>query len=154
VWLEVKVLAWRPAALNGWRNVADLRTSMAKATQKATEVLKRHDLDLNEDFSDVDGDLTNEFQLRGDEKSSERHEVWIHNDPETIREYRDSVLGYEPVVDATGATMTRRDHVLYSCDQEKFLKKERFNKITYLKDMAKFNKKAQRDLRVLAGDDR
>ena len=117
---------------------------MAKATKKQTEVLNR--IDLNEDFSDVDGDLTNEFALTDAEGDEDKHFVWVHNDPEAIREYRDHVLKYEPVT-VNGAVPTRRDHVLYACDRARFEKRQRYEKVRDLKERALLTKAAQKTLK-------
>ena len=117
---------------------------MPRAKKQAVETLER--IDLNEDFSDVDGDLTYEFALKPGEEDSDRHMVWIHNDPETIREYRDHVLHYEPVAGKGGEVLTRRDHVLYSCDEAKFRKRERFKKVQDIKTRAQLSRAAQKTL--------
>lgn len=120
---------------------------MAKAKPKApAEVLER--IDPDEDFSDVDGDLNNEFMLSESQQNSDRHRVWVHNNVDTIREYRDGVLHYAPVHDAEGVVVTRRDHVLMDCDQALFLKRDRFERLKNLKERATLSREAQKALRV------
>lgn len=112
--------------------------------KQAVETLNR--IDLTEDFSDVDGDLTNEFALRPGEDDSDKHFVWVHNDPATLDEYRNHVLRYEPATDKGGKIPTRRDHVLYQCDKGKFLKRERYKKVRDLKERAQLSRDAQKTL--------
>jgi hypothetical protein len=116
---------------------------MARAKKPAIEVLDR--IDLHEDFSDVDGDLTNEFALRPDEADSDKHFVWVHNDPEAVREYRDHVLHYEPVT-VKGEIPTRRDHVLMACDEGRWRKRQRYEKVRDLKERAALTREAQKSL--------
>ena len=117
---------------------------MPRPKKPAVETLER--IDLNEDFSDVDGDLTFEFALRDDEDDSDKHFVWVHNDPSSIDEYRHHVLKYEPIATKGGVTATRRDHVLMACDKGRFLKRERFKKVKDLKERAALSRAAQKTL--------
>lgn len=117
---------------------------MPRQKKPAVETLDR--IDLNEDFSDVDGDLTYEFALRSGEEDSDRHVVWVHNDPDSIRDYRDHVLRYEPVTDAKGVVMQRRDHVLMGCDKGKFMKRERFKKVQDIKARMAMSRELQKTL--------
>lgn len=110
----------------------------------AVETLDR--IDLNEDFSDVDGDLTYEFALRAGEDDSDKHFVWVHDDPDATREYRDSVLRYEPVTNAKGEVATRRDHILFACDMGRFKKRQRYEKVQDIKQRKAMSREAQRTL--------
>ena len=110
-----------------------------KASATKTQVIERFDPD--EDFSDVDGDLTNEFALDEDSQDPGRHYVWVRNDVESIGDYKGHVLKYklehytkDGVVPRMRAEakddemITRRDHVLMSCDRALFEKRERFER--------------------------
>lgn len=137
---------------------------MAKATSKKapTEALERFDPD--EDFSDVDGDVNNEFLLSPESIDPDKHCVWVHNDPDTIRQYREGVLHYEPVHagaatekaaraagEQDGEIITRRDHVLMACDESRFRKRERFERMQNAKDRKAMGMKAQKTVQVYEG---
>lgn len=104
-----------------------------------SQVQERFDPD--EDFSDVDGDLRAEFALNPELERPDRHYVWVHNGPEDIGSYKGNVLKYKiehaeaggvlPLMTdeiREGEMITRRDHVLMSCDRELFEKRERFER--------------------------
>lgn len=141
---------------------------MAKAKQQskvtATEALERFDPSEEEDFSDVDGDVNNEFTLAPESVDPDRHDVWVHNDPDTIRQYREGVLKYEPVHigaagqrcaradgEQEGEILTRRDHILMSCDEGRFRKRERFERFQNAKDRKAMGMKAQKSVSVYQG---
>lgn len=116
-----------------------------KASAK-TETLER--FDPKEDFSDVDGDLNNEFALTEEEHNSDRRALWVHNNADAIREYRTGVLKYQPVHDAEGNIITRRDHILMDCDRALFNKRDRYERLENLKQRALMSKQGQKDLKV------
>lgn len=113
---------------------------MARATGKVgqpsqVETLQR--IDPDEDFSDVDGDPRTEFALTNEDP--DRQYIWAHNDPDDIGRLKGGVLGYKVEyaedggVNAKmhagytpGEVITKRDHVLMSCDRALWEKKERF----------------------------
>lgn len=112
---------------------------MARQQAKApkTETLER--IDPDEDFSDVDGDPRAEFAL--EEEDPTRHYHWAHNSPDDIGQYKGGVLGYRveyfeeggvrPRMVAEmkpGEAITKRDHVLVSCDKDKWDKFNRYQK--------------------------
>jgi hypothetical protein len=129
----------------------------AKALQaKATETVERFDPD--EDFSDVDGDPRNEFELDKDSADPTRKYIWAHNSPETIGEYKGHVLKYKvehyadggvtPRMSAgytEGELITRRDHVLMSCDLALWEKRERFLRKQSDQKKELLSRKRQRD---------
>lgn len=137
---------------------------MPRKSAPATETLPRFDPD-DEDFSDVDGDLNNEFQLV--EPDSDRHYVWVHNDPTSLGEYKGSVLKYQTESLAEGGvrhgadpglvkgeTITQKDHVLMSCSRQLWEKRQRWERMQDRQQRALFFKKAGRGGTVMRrGDD-
>jgi hypothetical protein len=123
----------------------------AKAPAPKTETVER--IDPDEDFSDVDGDLRAEFALS--DEAPDRHYVWVHNKPETVGEYKGNLLGYKvehaeadgvhPTMlyeTQPGEAITRRDHVLMSCDRARFEKRERFERMKNKEMRTAFIRKA------------
>lgn len=134
-----------------------------KRSATAVETLDR--VDPDEDFSDVDGDPKNEFALNPDSEDPTRHYHWAHNSPEDIGAYKGGVLGYrvENYADggvrpqmcadvAVGEAITKRDHVLVSCDKALWEKRQRFER----KQQADLNDRMfkARQRTVVAGDHR
>ena len=110
---------------------------MAKVQAK-TKTLPRVDPD-DEDFSDVDGDIRTEFALDESTKDPTRHYHFAHNSRDDIGTYTGGPLGYvvEHVTEGgvklqqgyglkEGEPITKRDHVLVSCDRAMFEKRERY----------------------------
>jgi hypothetical protein len=125
------------------------------------ETLER--VDLDEDFSDVDGDLSNQFALK--DPSPDRKYVWVHNDPQSIGLYKGDVRHYEvvygqhdtarSVADAgikDGEAVTMMDHVLMSCDRARADKRERFERLTNSNERKKLFRNAQGDTRLHRDD--
>ena len=123
-----------------------------KSAPPAVEALPRIDPD-DEDFSDVDGDLNNEFALH--DADSDRHYVWVHNDPTSIGEYRGSVLKYVAESKAedgvhhggdpgfvNGESITQKDHVLMSCSKALWEKRLRWERMQDHQQRAVYFKKA------------
>lgn len=124
------------------------------AAPAKTQTLERFDPD--EDFSDVDGDLRAEFALNEETEDAGRHYVWVHNSEESIGEYKGNVLKYkiehfdegavQPRMAAElkkGEAITRRDHVLMSCDRLLWEKRERFERLKSKKLRDSFLKRAE-----------
>ena len=114
-------------------------------------------VDPDEDFSDVDGDLRNEFALENEDPT--RHYHWAHNDPSDIGEYKGGILGYRveyATKDGVMARMhaehnidepiTKRDHVLVSCSKEMWQKRNRFEHMQTRKTNERMFKRKQRDI--------
>jgi len=98
--------------------------------------------DPTEDFSDVIGDDLNRFAL--DNERPDRHYVWPHNSAEDISKFQAHVLNYQLETyagdDAKGALRPKgmqgllkqgdvirvADHVLMSCDRERWEKRQRY----------------------------
>lgn len=129
----------------------------------ATEVLERIDPEEDEDFSDVDGDLNNEFALSN--QDPDKHYVWVHNDRESIGQYKSDVLHYD-LVHATeggaqarsggfgeGELVTARDHVLMACSKARFDKKQRFDRTKNVTERKALLQRNRRDVRMERGDD-
>ncbi len=135
-----------------------------KASSPAVETLPRFDPD-DEDFSDVDGDLNNEFQLH--DADPDRQYVWVHNDPSSLGEYKGSVLKYqtESIADegvrhgadpglVKGEAIMQKDHVLMSCSRALWEKRQRWERLQDRQQRAVFFKKAGRGGTVMRrGDD-
>lgn len=120
------------------------------------ESLRR--IDPDEDFSDVDGDPRNDFALVNEEDG--RHYCWVRNHPDDVGEYKGGVVGYrveyrskdgvDLKMSADGPTVgepiTKRGHVLMSCDAALWQKRNRWA----LKKTSDYNeqmfKRRQRDL--------
>jgi hypothetical protein len=109
---------------------------MAKVLAK-TKVIPR--VDPDEDFSDVDGDIRTEFALDESTMDPTRHYHMAHNSRDDIGQYTGGPLGY--VVEhvaaggvkfkqgyglVNGEPLTKRDHVLVSCDKAMWEKRQRF----------------------------
>lgn len=114
-------------------------------------------VDPDEDFSDVDGDLRGEFAL--DNEQPDRHYHWAHNDPNDIGAYKGGQLGYRVeyyVEDGVmarmhaehtkGEAITKRDHVLVSCDKAMWQKRNRFEHMQTRQNNARMFKRRQRDI--------
>lgn len=127
----------------------------------ATKVIPR--VDPDEDFSDVDGDPRTEFALDEATLDPSRHYHWAHNSRDDISQYTGGVLGYvvEHLQDggvrpkmgygiAPGEAITKRDHVLVSCDKALWDKRERFEKKKNADMRAGMFKAAQRSITVQA----
>ena len=117
-----------------------------------TETLQRFDPD--EDFSDVDGDPRHEFGLVNEDPTRVYH--WAHNSEADIGQYKGGVLGYRlehsseggvaPKMSAgtvIGELITKRDHVLMSCDKGLWQKRKRFEHKKTLETNERMFKKAQ-----------
>lgn len=128
----------------------------------ATEVLER--IDPDEDFSDVDGDLSNEFSLKDPDPN--KHYVFVHDDRDSIGTYKSNVLKYEvvyaqnddvrPLADggyADGEAVRARDHILMSCDRARFEKRGRFERQQNSKERKKLFNRALGDAVMRRGDD-
>lgn len=107
-------------------------------------------IDPDEDFSDVDGDFRSEFAITEEEsKHPDRKMIWVHNDPDSIAEYKMGIGGVgslacrlerrngeqdDPDTKAgkgqteVGDVITRRDHILMSCDKQLWLKRARLER--------------------------
>ncbi len=104
--------------------------------QPKTEILTR--IDPDEDFSDVDGDIRNEFELVDQDPTRVYH--WAHSSEADIGQYTGGIVGYKVERSAAGGVglrqrgvelkdgevITKRDHVLLSCDKALFDKRQRF----------------------------
>lgn len=126
-----------------------------KAAAPKIQVSERFDPD--EDFSDVDGDLRNEFELDPDTTDPTRHYVWVRNDPESIGDYKGHILKYKlehreeggvmprmAAETSPGEMIARRDHILMSCDKALFEKRERFERLKNSQMREGFMRKATR----------
>ena len=114
-------------------------------------------VDPDEDFSDVDGDLRNEFALENEDPT--RHYHWAHNNPNDIGQYKGGILKYRVEYTAPGnvearmrsefvegEAITKRDHVLVSCDKAMWQKRNRFEHMQTRKNNERMFKRRQRDL--------
>jgi hypothetical protein len=120
-----------------------------------TETLTR--IDPDEDFSDVDGDPRTEFALVNEDPT--RHYHWAHKSPDDIGQYKGGVIPYR-VEHATadgvaakmaaefveGETIMKRDHVLVSCDKEKWDKLQRYRRKQTTEANESMFKKSQRSV--------
>jgi hypothetical protein len=114
-------------------------------------------VDPDEDFSDVDGDPRNDFALTNEE--DDRNYVWVRNNPDDIGEYKGGIVPYRIEYGADdgvmprmaaeqpkGEAITKRGHVLMSCDKALWQKRNRYQ----LNETRKVNnimfKRRQRDL--------
>jgi len=113
-------------------------------------------VDPDEDFSDVDGDPANEFAL--DDKESDRKYVWAHNSPDGIGDYKGAIVPYRiehyhpdgvkarmRAEHVEGEMITKRDHVLMSCDKALWQKRNRYERAQQLKHNETMFKRRQRD---------
>jgi hypothetical protein len=120
-------------------------------------------VDPDEDFSDVDGDPKNEFSIENEDP--QRHYHWAHNNPNDIGQYKGGILKYrvehyeEGGVFARmnseqtlGEAITKRDHVLVSCDKALWQKRNRYERVQTLATNEGMIKKLRRDI-VLHADD-
>lgn len=126
------------------------------------KVVERFDPD--EDFSDVDGDLINEFALVNDKDVDGRpdayHYVWAHNSPDDIARFRGSQLGYELVRHTgdkdevaprmskgfkDGDVYTRHDHVLMRCDRKLWEKRQRYERKKQREAADRLHRQRQKD---------
>lgn len=139
------------------------RKPARKGSPAAFETLNR--VDPDEDFSDVDGDPKNEFELDSDSEDPTRHYHWAHNSPDDIGQYTGGVLQYrvEKYADGgvkprmlsgleVGQTITKRDHVLVSCDRALYEKRLRYERKKTQQTNDQMFKSRQRT--VVAGDHR
>lgn len=114
-------------------------------------------VDPDEDFSEVDGDLRGEFAL--DNEDPQRHYHWAHNNPNDIGQYKGGLLKYRVEYfedggvqarmnagDVKGEAITKRDHVLISCDKAMWQKRNRFEHIETRKTNERMFKRRQSDL--------
>lgn len=113
-------------------------------------------IDPDEDFSDVDGDPNNDFSLVNEE--SDRAYCWVRNHPDDIGEYKGGVLPYRveyatkggvsPKMAAElkdGEAITKRSHVLMSCDKALWQKRNRSQLARTQEINKRMFKKSQRD---------
>ena len=127
------------------------------------KVIQRFDPD--EDYSDVDADPRNLFALNEDSMDPDRHYHWAHNSPTDIGEYKGGPVGYDiehyrqdgvrvqmMQEGGEGETVTRKDHVLMSCDRAKWEKRQRFEQRHTQQTNDQMFKRNQRT--VVAGDRR
>jgi hypothetical protein len=116
-------------------------------------------IDPDEDFSDVDGDPSNEFAL--DNEESDRHYHWAHRSDDDIGKYLGGSVPYrvERHGDAVSARMraefkegdkgepiVKRDLVLVSCDKGLWQKQNRSRYVAQQKLNAQMFRRRQRDL--------
>lgn len=114
-------------------------------------------VDPDEDFSDVDGDLRGEFAL--DNEDPQRHYHWAHNDPNDVGAYKGGLLKYRVehyhadgvmarmhAEHVEGEAITKRDHVLVSCDKAMWQKRNRFEHMQTRQTNDRMFKRKQRDL--------
>jgi hypothetical protein len=114
-------------------------------------------IDPDEDFSDVDGDPSNEFALVNEDP--ERYSVWVRNHPDDIGEYKGGVVPFRVEYATDGGVgprmsaeqpkdeaITKRGHVLMTCDKALWQKRNRFQlaKTREVNDL--MFKRKQRDL--------
>src|SRR4051812_41230555 len=120
-------------------------------------------VDPDEDFSDVDGDYRTEFALDDETQDPTRHYHWAHKSPDDIGQYKGGVLGYRlehyakggvrPLMcadETEGEAITKRDHVLVSCDRALWEKRERFLSKKTKEANERMFKAAQRPITVVA----
>lgn len=123
-------------------------------------------IDPDEDFSDVEGDPTNEFGLLNEE--SDRHYHWARNTPDDLGYYKGGIIPYRvehasadgvsPRMSSEfteGEAIQKRDLVLMSCDKAKWQKRNRYERVQTLATNEGMIKKLQRDrdLRKERGDE-
>jgi len=138
------------------------RPTKAKAPRQSSvqqmlgvETLSR--IDPDEDFSEVDGDPRNDYALDGEE--SDRHYVWVRNHADDIGEYKSWYVPYrveyatkDGVTPKASAELTqdeqitKRGHVLMSCDKALWQKRNRFDHAQTTKTNELMFKRKQRDL--------
>lgn len=119
--------------------------------------------DPDEDFSDVDGDPTNEFALVDEE--SDRHYHYAHNSPDDIGAYKGGIIPYRvehatkdgvrPRMSAEigeGETIQKRDLILMSCDKALWQKRNRFERQTSLRTNERMFKRRMKDTDFSHGD--
>lgn len=117
-------------------------------------------IDPDEDFSDVDGDPKHEFALTNE--ATDRHYVWAHNSRDGIGDYKGGIVPYRiehsddegvqarmAAEQVKGEMITKRDHVLMSCDLELWQKRNRYERVQTLRTNESMFKRRQRttDLR-------
>lgn len=113
--------------------------------------------DPDEDFSDVDGDPRNDFALVNEDPS--RHYCWVRNHPDDVGEYKGGIVGYrveyrsKEGVDlkmsgdqSPDEAITKRGHVLMSCDAALWQKRNRYELNETRKHNEMMFKRRQRDL--------
>jgi hypothetical protein len=138
------------------------RTAKPKAPKQSdmmrtlgVETLSR--IDPDEDFSDVDGDPRNDFALENED--TDRHYVWVRNHPDDIGEYKGGVVGYRVEYAESGGvipkmaseqvagdSITKRGHVLMSCDLGQWQKKNRHDLAQTRRTNEMMFKRRMRDL--------
>lgn len=119
------------------------------------EALRR--IDPDEDFSDVDGDPRNDFALVNEDP--DRNYVWVRNHPDDIGEYKGGIVGYRiehrtkdgvdmkmSAEQAADEAITKRGHVLMSCDRQLWQKRNRYALNETRKHNEAMFKRRQRDL--------
>jgi hypothetical protein len=115
-------------------------------------------IDPDEDFSDVDGDPRNDFALVNEDP--DREYCYVRNHPDDVGEYKGGIVPYrieyaskdgvaqkmavEGLKD--GEPITKRGHVLMSCDKALWQKRNRFALSETRKRNDMMFKRRQRDL--------
>lgn len=128
---------------------------MAKVLRR--RVVERLD-PQEEDFSDVDGDLRNEFALVHEDPS--RQYVWAHNSADDIGSFKGGIVPYRleraeegekslgvlmgGAEYAPGEVITKRGHVLMSCDKKLWEKRQRFERLKGQKAASAFIRSRQK----------
>lgn len=130
---------------------------MPKLLRRRTVVER---IDPEEDFSDVDGDLRSEFELVGDDPT--RKYVWAHNSQDDIGYFKGYVVPYrlerateDGVRPKMGGAelekddvITRKDHVLMSCDKALWEKRQRYERVVQAKRNAELSQARQKPVEV------
>ena len=116
-------------------------------------------IDPDEDFSDVDGDPRNDFALINEDP--DREYCWVRNHPDDIGEYKGGIVPYRiehAVKDGVTPKMaaeqpldemiTKRGHVLMSCDKALWQKRNRYALAQTKRTNDMMFKRRQRDLHL------
>jgi hypothetical protein len=123
--------------LSSSRGISETLMARTQPQPTKSQVIPR--IDPDEDFSDVDGDIRTEFALDESTVDPGRHYQWAHKSPDDIGSFVGGPLQYrvEHVADGgvkpkmgyglkVGDAITKRDHVLISCDKGMWDKRERY----------------------------
>lgn len=119
-----------------------------------------------EDFSDVDGDLRNQFALVNEDPT--RHYIWAHDNSDDVGLFKSHVVPYRLERHAKddsvrvlaagnddaqeGAVISKRGHVLMSCDKALWEKRQRLERLKSQKVARAFIRDRQKT--VVAGQHR
>lgn len=138
------------------------RPTKAKAPKQSdmmrtlgVETLNR--IDPDEDFSDVDGDPRNDFALLNEDP--DRQYIWVRNHADDIGEYKGGIVPHRiEHAHKDGVTVkmsadqpideviTKRGHILMSCDKQLWQKRNRYALAETRKTNDLMFKRRQRDL--------